>query len=273
MKKGLLVFLTFLMLMVTGCSQETGSISQEKSTIEKIQEKKKLVVGFGSGDIPFHVKDKKGNWVGYEVDLAKAMAEVLKVEVEFKQFEFSALIPALQNGDIDIILSAMTIRGDRALAVTFSEPYYSTGAILMVPKTDSSTKSWEDLDKTGKKIAVSQGTTGALLAKNIIKQANILDYDSLTNAAMAVSQGQADGLIYDETAVRVYEMMYPDTVRGIYNLISTENLGIAMKLNDVRTQIWINSFLDSYKNSPADLASHKKWFETNDWLSEVEQKK
>jgi polar amino acid transport system substrate-binding protein len=273
MKKGLLVFVALLLLLMTGCSQETGSVAQEKSTIEKIQEKKKLVIGFGSGDIPFHVKDKQGNWVGYEVDLAKAMAESLKVEVEFKQFEFSALIPALQNGDIDMILSAMTIRGDRALAVTFSQPYYSTGAVLMVPKTDTTTKSWEELDKPGKKIAVSQGTTGALLAKSIIKQASILDYDSLTNAAMAVSQGQADGMIYDETAVRVYELMYPGTVRGIYNLISTENLGIALKLNDVKTQLWLNSFLDSYKNSPTDLASHKKWFETNDWLSEVEQKK
>lgn len=273
MKKGMLVFLTLLLLMVTGCSQETGAGSTELSTIEKIQQKKKLVIGFGSGDIPFHVKDKQGKWVGYEVDLANAMGEVLKAEVEFKQFEFSALIPALQNGDIDMILSAMTIRGDRALAVTFSDPYYSTGAVIMVPKTDTTTKSWEDLDKPGNKIAVSQGTTGALLSKTIIKQAGILDFDSLTTAAMAVSQGQANGLIYDETAVRVYELMYPDSVRGVYDLISTENLGIALKLNDVKTQIWVNSFLASYKNSPADLASHKKWFETSEWLSDVEQKK
>ncbi|MCI1113787.1 transporter substrate-binding domain-containing protein, partial [Stenotrophomonas maltophilia] len=104
-----------------------------------------------------------------------------------------------------------------------------------LPKADAATKSWEDLDKPDKKIAVSQGTTGALLAKQIFKQAKILDFESVPAAAMAMTQGQADGVITEEVVVREYEQNPSYQVRGIYNLISSENLGIAVPLNDVET--------------------------------------
>ncbi|MFM1652648.1 transporter substrate-binding domain-containing protein [Brevibacillus sp. B_LB10_24] len=273
MKKALLILALFI-LVATGCSQAANTtVQQEQSTIQKVLERKKLIVGFGLGDMPFHMKNKKEEWIGYEVDLANAMAKALNVDLEFKQYDFSALIPALQNGNIDLIISALTIRGDRALAVSFSDPYYSTGQALLIPKTDNVTKSWQDLDKPGKVIAVSQGSTGALLTKEIMKHAEIKDFDDLTNAAMAVGQGRMDGLIFDETALRIYELMYPDNVKGIYDLISSENLGIAVKKNDLDSILWLNAFLSSYKNSPDDIASHNKWFESNEWLGEVPQTK
>ena len=164
----------------------------------------------------------------------------------------------------------MTIRGDRALAVSFANPYFATGQVLMVPKSDTATKSWEDLDQPGKKIAVSLGTTGALLAKQIFKNAEIADFEDFPAASMALVQGQADGVIYDEPGIRSYEGMNPDNVRGVYDLISKENLGIAVRKNDLETVQWLNSFLDSYKGSPAELESFSKWFENVDWMDEVE---
>lgn len=273
MKKAIIVMLSLLLLVVAGCSQQAGSEQKAPSTIQKVKDKKKLVVGTGSAYMPFEMKDKQGNFVGYDIDMMKAMGKALGVEVEFKQMKFSGLIPALQTGDIDMAVSAMTIRGDRALAVSFSDPYYSTGQVVMLPKADAATKSWEDLDKPDKKIAVSQGTTGALLAKQIFKQAKVLDFESVPAAAMAMTQGQADGVITEEVVVREYEQNPSYQVRGIYNLISSENLGIAVPLNDVETVLWINSFLASYKGSPDDKASIEKWFQSGEWRSEVEQKK
>jgi polar amino acid transport system substrate-binding protein len=267
----LVIGLLFTMSVVVGCSNSDDGGSSVPSTIDNVLDKKKLVVGTAPGYFPFEMKDKKGEFIGYDMDTARAIGESLGVEVEFKQFGFDGLIPALQTGEIDLILAGMTIRGDRALAVSFANPYFKTGQVLMLPKGDSSTTSWEDLDQPGKKIAVSLGTTGALLAKQLYKNAEILDFEDFPAAAMALTQGQADGVVYDEPGVRTYELMNPDSVKGIYDLISSENLGIAVRKNDLESVQWLNSFLESYIESPAELESREKWFENGDWIDDVEQ--
>jgi polar amino acid transport system substrate-binding protein len=268
------IYLTMLAVLVlgvlAGCTQQANTPAAEQSTIERIVAKKKVVIGTAPGYLPFEMKDKQDNFIGYDIDLGKAIAAALKVEVEFKQYDFSALIPALQIGEIDLLIAGMTIRGDRALAVSFSDPYYATGQVLMVPAKDTKTALWKDLDVAGKKIAAAQGTTGALLAKQLFKNATVVDYDDFPTAAMALTQGQADGMLYDEPAIRIYEVMQKSSVRGIYDLISAENLGIAVKLNDLKTVQWLNSFLQFYINSPEELASRTKWFETSDWMDDVE---
>jgi len=276
MKKILSVLMVvLLMFSLIACSSNatatTSSSEKTQSAIEKVQQKKKLVIGTAPGYLPFEMKDVNGNFVGYDIDIGKAIAEALGVEVEFKQYEFSGLIPALQTGDIDMVIAAMTIRGDRALAVSFSNPYYATGQVLMVSGNDTTTKSWKDLDVAGKTIAVSQGTTGALLAKQLFKNAQVVDYSDFPTASLAIVQGKADGIIYDEPGIRMYEIMNPGKVRGIYDLISAENLGIVVRHNDVETVLWLNAFLEGYRNSPRDLESIEKWFKSTDWMDTIVQ--
>ncbi len=248
-----------------------AAFAASPSTLETVQKAKKIVIGTAPGYLPFEMMDKKGNFIGYDIDLGRAIAKSLGVEVEFRQFEFSGLIPALQTGEIDMFIAGMTIRGDRALAVSFSNPYYATGQVLMVPASDTTTKSWHDLDKPGKKIALSQGTTGALLAKNIFKKAEALDFPTLADATRALIQGDADGIIYDEPGLRMYEIMHKEAVRGIYDLISQENLGVAVRHNDFAMIQWLNSFLYHYIGSTEELALRTKWFETSDWMDELKQ--
>lgn len=272
MKKVLSILMVgILIFALVGCSNTSSTASVEKapSTIEKIQSNKKVVIGTAPGYLPFEMKDVQGNFVGYDIDIGRAIAEALGVPVEFKQYEFSGLIPALQTGDIDMILAAMTIRGDRALAVSFSNPYYATGQVLMVSAKDTTTKSWMDLDVEGKTIAVSQGTTGALLAKQLFKKAKVVDYGDFPTASMAIVQGKADGIVYDEPGIRMYEIMNKDGVRGIYDLISAENLGIVVRHNDLETVYWLNAFLEGYKDSPKDLESVEKWFKSTDWIETI----
>ncbi|NLK08624.1 MAG: transporter substrate-binding domain-containing protein [Firmicutes bacterium] len=237
-----------------------------KSTIQKVLSKKELIIGTAPGYLPFEMLDKQGNFMGYDVDLGKAIAESLGVSVEFKQFPFAGIIPALQTGEIDMVIAGMTIRGDRALAVSFSNPYYATGQVLMVPAHDNTTSSWQDLNVKGKRIAISQGTTGALLAKQIFKEPTLMDFEDFPSATLALVNGMADALIYDEPAIRMYETMQEDSVRGVYDLISAENLGVAVAYGDFETVHWLNSFLYAYVNSPAEIESRDKWFHQTDWM-------
>jgi len=272
MKKWLVAVLMITVLIVAGCSNDSGGgVSTENSTIQKALKEKKLVIGMSPGYFPFDMKDPNGDFVGYDVDTANALAAALgkDIKVEFKQFTFDGLVPALRTGEVDMVFAGMTIRGDRALAVSFSDPYFQTGQAVMVPGTDKATKTWQDLDVKGNKIAVGIGTTGALLAKDVFQNAEILDFEEFPSAAAAMAQGEADGVVYDEPAIAVWKLKNGDSVNQLEELISTENLGIAIQKNDFDTIQWVNSFLNSYLGSPAELASRNKWFETSDWLDEV----
>ncbi|WP_144511952.1 transporter substrate-binding domain-containing protein [Bacillus sp. FJAT-22090] len=270
MKKWLAAVLMITVLIIAGCSNDSGGgVSTENSTIQKALKNKKLVIGMSTGYFPFDMKNPNGDFVGYDADTAEALAKALGVEVEYKQFTFDGLIPALQTGEVDMVFAGMTIRGDRALAVSFADPYFQTGQAVMLPGKDTTTKTWQDLDVAGKKIAVGIGTTGALLAKDVFKNAQVMDFENFPDAAAALAAGKADGIVYDEPAIAIWKLQNGDKVRQLEGLISTENLGIALKKNDFETIQWVNSFLNSYLGSPAELASREKWFETSDWLDEV----
>jgi polar amino acid transport system substrate-binding protein len=273
MKKILLLLMSILVVVVAAGCGNNGGTDKVTSTIDNIKSKKKLVVGTAPGYLPFDMKDKKGNYVGYDMDLAKAIGKALGVPVEFKQYEFSGLIPALQTGDIDMILAGMTIRGDRAQSVSFSNPYYATGQMLMVPTSDTTTSDYKQLDQAGKTFSLSQGTTGALLAKDLIKKGKLADYPDFPQAGMALIQKNADAVIYDEPAIRMFVAMNPTKVRAVEGLLSKENLGIAVRLNDLNTVQWLNSFLQSYINSPDEIKSNNHWFKETNWMNQVEEKK
>jgi polar amino acid transport system substrate-binding protein len=261
----------FAMAGILAVMLMAGAAFAASSTLETIQKADKIVIGSAPGYLPFEMMDKEGNFIGYDIDLGRAIAESLGVEVEFRQFEFSGLIPALQTGEIDILIAGLTIRGDRALAISFSDPYYATGQVLMVPASDTETQTWQDLDKPGKRIALSQGTTGALLAKSIFKEAEFRDFPTFPEAAAALVNGDADGIVYDEPGIRMYEIMHEGAVRGIYDLISKENLGIGLRHNDFAMIQWVNSFLQHYIGSVDEMASRTKWFESSDWMEEMKQ--
>lgn len=273
MKKWLAAVLMIAVLVIAGCSNASGGggVSTENSTIQKVLKEKKLVIGMSSGYFPFDMKDPNGDFVGYDVDFANALGAALgdNIKVEYKQFTFDGLIPALQTGEVDMIFAGMTIRGDRALAVSFANPYFQTGQAVMLPASDTKTKAWQELDVKGNKIAVGIGTTGALLAKDVFKNAEVLDFEDFPSAAAAMAQGKANAVLYDEPAIAVWNLKNAGQVRPLEGLVSSENLGIALKKNDFETIQWVNSFLNSYIGSPDELASRHKWFETSDWLSEV----
>ncbi|GHT00232.1 amino acid ABC transporter substrate-binding protein [Synergistales bacterium] len=263
-----------LLLALVMCALVLGSpvaAQAAEGTLDKIAASGKIVVGSAPGYYPFEMMDKKGEFIGYDIDVAKAIADALGVKVEFRQFEFAGLIPALQAGEIDIVIAGMSITGKRALTVSFSNPYFETGQVLMVPKKDTETKNWKDLDKKGKKIATPQGQTSALLAESIIKDAEILHFPTFPETSLALVNGQVDGVIYDQPGILVYEARHPEEVRGIHDLISLENLGIACRLGDTSMVHWLNSFLYQYKSSPREIASRTKWMvNIKDWLKEFE---
>ncbi|MBQ0140062.1 MAG: transporter substrate-binding domain-containing protein [Kurthia sp.] len=274
MKKWLLAMVTVLaMVVLAACGSGSDDSSnsggkKDTSTVDKVKDTKKLVIGTNAGYYPFEMIDKDGKMVGYDMDVANAIAKELGAKVEVKQFGFDALIPALQSGKIDMIFAGMTITDERAEVVNFANSYYETGQSVMV-KSDSKIKDPKELDKKGTTIAVQIATTGAIVSKKEFKNAEIKEFEDFPAAALAAQQGQVDAVVYDEPAIKVYALQNEGKVKALDDLLASDNLGIALSKDDDATLKWVNEFLASYIGSDEEKATRAKWFEESDWLDTV----
>ncbi|MGD9206037.1 MAG: transporter substrate-binding domain-containing protein, partial [Desulfobacterales bacterium] len=119
----------------------------KKSTIEKILKRGELRVGFESGYVPFEMTDKKGNFIGFDMDFARRMAKEMGVKFVPVNTEWDGIIPALMTDKFDIIMGGMTITQERNLKINFAEPYIVVGqTILLNKKHEGKVKSYKDLN-------------------------------------------------------------------------------------------------------------------------------
>lgn len=123
MKNKILGLLILCLVFVTGCTQKEDSMD----TLDKIQQRGKLVVGVKFDTKPFGYLDERGQLVGFDIDLAKYIAKSIlgdEDKVEFKQVTPSNRILALNSDKVDMVIATMTITPQRRAIVDFSQPYY-----------------------------------------------------------------------------------------------------------------------------------------------------
>lgn len=271
MKKKYLKVITLLACVlvaavaITGCSTK----GDDKTNAPK----KKIVVGTASGYFPFEMVDKNGQLVGFDVEVAKALAKEMNVELEFQNYAFSGLIPALQAKKVDIVIAGMTITDKRKEAVDFSEPYFTSGQAMLVNKNYPDVKTWQDLDKEGNVIAVSMGTTADQTATKMFKKATVKKFEGSTYAGLELISGKAVAVIHEVPWVAIYHKQHPENTYPVLEPFTTENLGIAVAKGDNQTLEAINKFLKKYKDSEEYKKTYQYWFVDMPWWDSVPPKK
>ena len=140
------------LFLLTACAEwQTTSAPQSRSpVIDRIVDRGELVVGTMGKMPPLNMTTKDGNLIGLEVDLVKSMAAAMDVKYRFETMAFSDLLPALQAGKVDMVLSGMTITPDRNLKVAFVGPYFISGkAFLTKIKTIAQADEAADVNSDG----------------------------------------------------------------------------------------------------------------------------
>ena len=221
-------------LVLTNCSP--GPSSRE------------LVVGMDLSYPPFETIDENGKPTGISVELASALAKRLKLPLRIENIQFVGLIPSLQSGRIDCIISSMTDTPERRQAIAFTEPYLSIGLALLVGAR-SDIQSPNELDRSGRTIVVRQGTTGELWARANIKNAQVLSIEKENSASLEVIQGKADAFIYDQMSVWQNWKKNPETTRAILTPLQRENWAVGVRRGDDDLRARINEFLREYRTS------------------------
>lgn len=242
MKKGLLLSIMLLAaVLVVGC--------QSKEVADNDMKEEPLKVGMELKYPPFEYKDDKGNPIGASVDLAKGLGEYLGREITIVDTPYPSLIPALETGKVDIIISSMTITEAREKKVDFSDPY-TTSQLTMLVHKESPVASYSDLNDPSVTIVSKTGTIGALWAAANAPEATIKNVDEEATAVLEVSRGTADVFIYDPLSVIRHHENYLDTTKALLEpLPNTKGWGIAMKKDQDVFKEEVNSFLKEAKEN------------------------
>ena len=227
-----------------------------------------LVVGMELAYPPFELKDEIGQPKGVSVDLATALGEHLGQNVEIRDQAWVSLIPSLQKGGIDCVISSMTITPERAEAVDFSDPYVSNGICMLVPK-EGEVKSAEDLKQPGRTISCKLGTTGHLWAQEFLPDAKLIVLEDSGNCALEVVQGKADAFLYDQVSIYQFWKRYPEQTDAILKPLRSEVWGIAVKNGNTELLTEINTFLNDYRESGGFDRLGDKWLK--EWKVSFEE--
>lgn len=254
-----LVMLAVMALMITavGC----GEKAQNKAAGDK-EDKQKIVVAFEPTFAPFESTDENGEFVGFDIDLIKAIAEVQEMDVELKSLGFDGLIPALQTGQISVAVSGMTIKPEREEKVNFSLPYYEAGLVMAVREDNNEIVKPEDL--AGKSIAVQIGTTGADKANEFAEQygAKVKTFNTTDLVFMELVNGGVDVVINDKPVTQDFiNKKGQGKVKMVGDLLEGEYYGIAVAKENTELLESINEGLKKLKENGKYEELYKKWFD------------
>ena len=244
----------------------------KKSTIEKILKRGELRVGFESGYVPFEMTNKKGKFVGFDMDYARRLAKVMGVKFVPVNTAWDGIIPALMTDKFDIIMGGMTITQERNLKILFADPYIVVGqAILLNKKHAGTVKSYKDLNDPKYILTSRLGTTGEQAIKKYIPKATYKSFESEGDAGLEVINGKADALVYDLPFIGfLYGSQGKDKTVFLSDPFTYEPLAWAINKGDPDFLNFLNNFLRQSKGDGFYDRLFKKWIISSDWKKEIE---
>ena len=250
-KKWLALALGAMLVVVAGCG------GGEKKAEAPKDDKKVLKVATSPDFSPFEFLDDKGNIVGFDVDLMNAIGKKINREVKFQNSSWDGLIPALQAGNVDVVIAGMAITPERKEQVLFSDAYYDTGLGIFVSKK-SGIKGIDDLK--GKKIAVQVGTLGQDLAEKI-EGAQVKKLSVSADTFLELKNGTVDAVI---NHIPVFKYYVKTTGAQDFEVagppLTAASDGIAVKKGNQALVDEINKALKELKASGEYDAMYEKWF-------------
>ena len=264
-------------LMVTallaGCAEmQKGAGSTSASPVlDRIQKRGELVVGTMGDMPPMNMTSKEGEIFGLEPDLAKMMAGAMGVKVRFVTKPFPELLPALQAGQVDMVLSGMTITPKRNLKVAFVGPYFISGkAFLTKVKTIALAKESEDVNTPNTKLVALRASTSQAFAEAALDKTTLFTADTYDEAVDMVLKDKVHAMIADYPICVVSVFRYPDAgLLSVVTPLTYEPIGIAIPANDPLLMNWTRNTLNSIEASGQLDELRLKWFARGAWLDKL----
>jgi len=274
MKSAKVILVSVLALIFfTGCAQmQQGSSGTSASPVlDRIQQRGELIVGTMGNMPPLNMTSKDGKIFGLEPDLARLLADAMDVKVKFVTKPFNELLPALQSGEVDMVLSGMTITPKRNLKVAFVGPYFISGkAFLTKVKTIAYADEATDANNPNTKIVALKGSTSQEFAKAFLNKTTLFTTGTYDEAVDMILQDKAHAMIADYPICVVSVFRYPDAgLLSVVTQLTYEPIGVAIPANDPLLMNWTRNTLNNIEGSGILDELKLKWFAEGKWLNKL----
>jgi polar amino acid transport system substrate-binding protein len=273
MRKNLVlgVLIAVLAVWFTSCASSQQSEKQETSVINRVLERGELVVGTAGSMPPFNFTSRSGEILGYEIDMARYLAKSLGVELRIETMDFSDLLPALEAGKLDLVMSSMTMTAERNTRVAFVGPYFISGKSFVTKiQTVATVEDVSEVNAPNWTFTALSGSTSQAFVEELLPDANhefVADYNRAIELLRANS---VDALVADLPICALTAMRYANE-GFIYHTapLTYEPIGIALPADDSLLINWLENRLGSLEGSGILEGLVLYWFSSADWIGQL----
>jgi polar amino acid transport system substrate-binding protein len=223
-------------------------------SIEDIRRSGTIVVASEGKFAPFNFVDN-GKLTGFEIDVANAIAAKLGLKVEWKTMGFDGLLVGLQQDRWDMVIASHGVTEERAKAVTFANPHYCTGGVII--SKDGAIRTARDL--TGKVVGVQTGTTYYDNAKKLPLK-DVRNFPQDNSARAALETGHVDAWVTDKFVGKASLAATPATSLKMGDFLFTEKIAAAVSKGNTGLVTEVNRALAAIMADGTYAAISKKWF-------------
>ncbi|AZP03479.1 transporter substrate-binding domain-containing protein [Jeotgalibaca ciconiae] len=259
--KGLVGLVSIAMLAACGAdtnsATDSSAISGEESTSDKladIQERGKLIIATTADYPPYEwhlVKDGKDEIVGFDIDIAKAIADELGVDLEVKDMDFDGLIPALSTGKVDLVIAGMNPTPKREESVDFTDIYISTQDVVLIREEDAE-KFTSPESLSDAKWATQKSTIQEDFLKEEYADAYLQSVGKWGTAILSLNTGKVDAILMVETVANQYAKQNDNLVIADFDIESEPNeAAIAVQKGNEDFLETVNGILNELQESGA----------------------
>jgi len=270
------LFLPFLLLLPQLACQSSsmGSGSHASAAplrLQRILQSGELRVGLSGNQPPLNMTDKHGEVIGLEVDLMEALAQSMGLKTNFVVEPFADLIPAIENGEVDVVISGMTITPERNARVAFVGPYFISGKSVLTKSAEiASADSATLLNKPDLRYAVLAGSTSEAFVEQVLPKAVSVPAKDYDTAVQMVLDDEVQAMIADFPICQLSILRHPEA--GLSTLMTPftiEPLGIALSADDPLLINLVENYLNTLENTGLLIQFKAKWFSDGSWVSEL----
>ncbi len=274
LKRSLIALIPLLAFVIAGCStlnlDGVNTAHSSSPVTDRILASGELRVGMSGNQPPFNMKNRAGDLIGMDVDIARALARTLGVEAKLVTMPFKALLPALEKGEVDMVLSGMTMTPERNLKVAFAGPYFLSGkAALTKSPSLAAASDPSDVNKAGR-MSVLAGSTSELFAQRELPEVELVAVEDYDEAIQKVLDDEVEAMIadYPVTVLALYQ--HPDA--GLATTISTfsfEPIGVALSADAHLLTNVVQNFFTMLEGTGTLERLRIAWFNNADWVQDL----
>lgn len=247
-----------LYYFVINLPKRSDSVTQNKPTVERIKQHKKIIIGTDATYQPMEFFDEMGKFAGFDIELGNRIAEKMGVQAEYKNIVFDDILNALARKEIDIVISSVSITDERKQKFDFSDSYLNAGQVIITNRENETIKSTKDL--YGKKIAVQKGTTNEEQAYQFTSRELVVLFDDFNGASSALKEKKVDAIFSDLTGAKGIITANP-TLKIASDPFTNEQYGIVFRKDEPDLVLEVNSILNSLRQQGVLVYLKQKWLE------------